>query len=714
MFSGSTLDRIMSTTSTVFTTGGASSSSGGASSSSVGASSSSGGASSSEEDDSYTTDPTISVSDENETHRVLSISLGRNTLPIIAIIMVIDISSSMEGSRIGTVLHAAKAIVQASTENIYIAFQTFGTSPESICDFIQMTPSNKEFLLGKISQIVARGGTDLLAALRSLFSTVQKTKLNCPIYAILLTDGEPQDINIFKYEAILQENMQEGKFKIVSIDVIGVGVSLNKPILNLLVHSTGGVFYYITNETMVPDIFAYYFANIRSSGLFDCIFRFELSSGSILETDFITKDASDIYTLNARTIQFGQNKTFLLKCSAGPIVIDSGVLTFTNSTKEPKMIRFHTGEERVDSTRILSNSTPVIPEMMKYEIYKLLSLIYAENIRSSTLYVHSMTALEEIYTKYSYFSSDSQVQSYLDDLIFDSDPNKGQIKRALKDFKDWGNKYLWSLYYAYQQQITINDKDASTAYFSGSCALSMIDDMYVTFKNIPYTGTINTTIQGSVSSVTSTDSYGRTYTYTALDTRGGSCFRGNSPVTMLDGSSIRIDQLLQGSTTKHGAVKYVIKSFCNNPLWKYSSGPNFVVGTENHPIHLNGWTSLKDCPGAEKQDLEISNEDSISSDVDDIHFMGEYVYSLCIVGSQLFEIRNIEVATFGHGIDDDMTSTHGKLASTFWGTTILTILDALEQKEFLENGILTLSSSDYFIRDEHGCTALFFRGETYC
>jgi uncharacterized protein YegL len=650
-----------------------------------------GGSSSSTTDDSTIIDikPRVSISKQfmfdGYSYQVLSTSLEKNNHPIIALMIEIDISGSMDGPKIGIVLHAVKAIIESSNDNVYIEFQTFDSKPEIICEFIQMTRENKDLLLGKLARIYARGSTNLINALKSIFFSIQKTSLNCPIYVILLTDGEPDGKVVSDYKLILDQNKIEGKFKIASLDIFGVGDRLDKKIIDLLTIKTNGCFYYITDETMVADIFAYYFANIKTTILFNGNLRFESSipDQEIIKTDFIEKDSSNIYSLNVGNMQFSQTKKFLLKYSGTtPITIDSAVFTFTTNENSVRTMRYTQSSELEGFTPILLNDASVIPEIMKYDIYQLLSYIYTENIRQSTCpFDIMMSKLDEIYRKYSSFSGDFQIQKYLNDLVNDSDPNKGQIKKAIQNFSTWGNKYLWSLFFAYQKQITINDKDESIQSFSGSSALLLISDFYQTFSRIPFVGVQRADIDYS-------------------NVRGGSCFKYDSPVTLKNSSVVLINQIQAGMELDCGKVIYVIMSLCKESLWKYSiSSSEFIIGTKNHPVLINGsWIALMDCPGATQEE---SNPN------------GEYVYSLCIENSESFKIRNIDVATIGHKIDDSKIATHGNLASTFWGVTILKILAKLNGERLLEDNILRMKSGDYFVRDKNGCYALFYQGVTY-
>lgn len=647
--------------------------------------------------------PSVSISKQfmfdGYSYQVLSISLDKYNHPIIALIIDMDISGSMSGSRIAIVIHAVKAIIESSNDNVYIAFQTFDSIPEIISEFIQMTRENKDLLLGKLDRIHAKGSTNLIDSLKSIFISIQKTSLTCPIYVILLTDGEPDSKILSDYKLILDQNKIEGKFKIASLDIFGVGDRLNKKIIDLLTIETNGCFYYITDETMVADIFAYYFANIKTTILFNGNIRFEINSDfEIIKTDFIgiiptsgqalqgssENDSSNIYSLNVGNMQFSQIKKFLLKStSSTPINIDSAVFTFINNENIFKTLRYSTESYELEEFNpILIDDTSVIPEMMKYDIYQLLSYIYTENIERLTCpFDIMMSKLDVIYRKYLPFSGEPQIQKYLNDLVNDADPNKGQIKKAIQNFSTWGNKYLWSLFFAYQKQITINDKDESIQSFSGSSSLLLISDFYQTFSRIPFVGVMRADIDYS-------------------NVRGGSCFKYDSPVTLKNGSVVLINQIQAGMELDCGKVIYMIMSLCIDPLWKYSiSSSEFVIGTKNHPVLVNGsWIALMDCPGAIQEE---SNPN------------GEYVYSLCIENSESFKIRNINVATIGHKIDDLKIATHGKLASTFWGVTILRILAKLNKEGFLEDNLLRMKYDDHFVRDKNGCYALFYQGITY-
>jgi len=638
--------------------------------------------------------PIVSLSKEFEfkdgfKYKQLSICTNQpNTQQKIGIKMSIDISGSMAGTRLGTVIHSAKVIVESSNENIYISIDLFDTGVRVLCDFIPMTLENKTFLLDELNKVITGGCTNLCAALDSIFQMSNETKLIFPIKAILLTDGEPNIKELSEYESIIRKYSIEGKFRINSLDIFGVGNNLNSYILKYLTTITGGIFSYISGPEMSGEIFANYIANIFTTLFFGGIFRFELGDAQIIEeTEFIKKDSDGIYTVDIGCLQNGQEKTFLLK-SRGEITIESGIFICIDIK--------NTSQRFIYSTElILTEEKNVISEMMKYDIFLFLSTIY--NLGNVPITDSIFSDLDELYLKYQpYSSTNSQVQKYLNDLINDSDSNKGQIKKALQSYitvryrsiqYEWGYYYIWALYFCYKNKITINGKDESTQSFSGEKAANLVSDFCSTFERIEYTGYADSRVEVTTS-----------YSPAGIPQRSISshsriCFRGDSLVELKSGEFCRIDEVISGTELKAGTVKYIIKSICYEKLWNYRS----VFGTSNHPIKVDGtWKSLKDCHGAVELELVPG---------------GEFVYSLCIENFvKSFEIHGIEVATFGHGCLDETENENGALASTFWGITILSILDGLDFIKVLENGILTLTSKDYLIRDKKTgwCKGLYY------
>lgn len=642
--------------------------------------------------------PVVSLSKEIDfqdgfKYKELCIGINQpNTQNQMGIKVSLDISGSMAGTRLGTVIHAAKVIVESSNENVYISIDLFDTGVRVICDFIPMIPQNKNFLLDELNKVVTGGSTNLCASLESIFEMSRDTKLLFPIIAIILTDGEPNIRELPQYENILRKYSIEGKFRIIRLDIFGVGNNLNSSILKYLTSTTGGIFSYISGPEMAGEVFANYIANLFTTLFFGGIFRFELTDGQIIEeTEFIKRGSESVYTVNIGTLQNGQEKTFLLK-SRGEITIESGLFTAMDIRNTSQ--RFSYSRES-----ILIETKNVIAGMIRYDIFLLLSTVY--NLGNVTIPETIFSDLDQLYLKYQpYSSSNPQVQKYLNDLINDADLTKGQIKKALRSYitmryssiqYEWGYYYIWALYFCYKNKITINNKDESTQSFSGEKASNFVRDFCSTFERIEYTGCADSRIEV-------TTSYSPAGVAQRNISSAGSCFRGDSPVELKSGGFCRIDEVIAGTELKAGTVKYILKSMYYDSLWNYCS----VVGTSTHPIKLDGtWKSLKDCHRAFK--LELSPG-------------GEFVYSLCIENFvNSFEIRGIEVATFGHGYNNETENENRAIASTFWGTTILSILDGLDLIKALENGVLTLSSKDYFIRDEKTgwCRGLYFRGKWY-
>jgi uncharacterized protein YegL len=600
------------------------------------------------------------------------------------ICILIDNSGSMSGSRINLVKHAAKALIKSSDGSIEIAIFTFSSRGVMVQQFYQMTEQNKDVFIQDITNIGIDGSTNLLAGLEITMNYIQSTlnPENIDTHLLVFTDGEPDNKNIVEYQRLLEPFYSDNKKPCV-IDVFGFGNSLSLDILKQIYTTGSGIFAYISDINMIGTIFGNYFANLVSTTMTNVKVSYELENA---------EGTIEIKTIEIGNLQSLQKKLYILDQPAGFTIGYVSIEYTTHSGKEV---------ERVET----------LPEIAVEEYQ--IDLIKLRNIVIHTLNmfiqgrisVHdAKRELNNVYDSFHVrFLTDPALLQYesvkeIQNLLFDirsTDVQKGQILKAFDNTNGWGKYYLIALCLAHISQTTINFKDKSLKFYSGSVSKTAYDDFNAIFDTIPF-------VQASSSSYYSSSSSSSSYTTTAADYNrcGGGCFDGAMFVRILDQNlevqNIQIKDLKRGHTLIDSNemlknIQFILKT-------KYSRQKMFnlngLIGTDTHPIFINGnWIKMKDAPGA----VEITDYD------------GEYLYTFSVcnieegnVNSSSFELNGIPCAAFGHGnTDKDVTHPeYSLLSSTFWGTRILDIFKIFEERGLLVNGTLTLECNYEYVRDE--------------
>ena len=132
-------------------------------------------------------------------------------------------------------------------------------------------------------------------------------------------------------------------------------------------------------------------------------------------------------------------------------------------------------------------------------------------------------------------------------------------------------------------------------------------------------------------------------------------------------------------------ITHILKTKCEETHCMFQLGE--LIGTNNHPIMDNNGKiiSLKEHPDA----VRLKNPST------------EWLISLAAVDENrnpvsFIDIEGIKCATFGHGHLDCNENDKGysRLSSTFWGRTILKIIETRGMKN-----VLILDGNYSFIRD---------------
>ena len=112
------------------------------------------------------------------------------------VVIVVDVSGSMTGTRIGMARDAAKAVLNTLTETDYATVIVFSSRADAYSTtLVQATEENKELMESWInSNVLAGGGTDFNAALSKAKEVLNNGGgTGCNKVVLFMSDGEPEE-----------------------------------------------------------------------------------------------------------------------------------------------------------------------------------------------------------------------------------------------------------------------------------------------------------------------------------------------------------------------------------------------------------------------------------------------------------------------------------------------------------------------------------------
>jgi Mg-chelatase subunit ChlD len=186
---------------------------------------------------------------ENVLERVLPVELAapsERQEPPVAIVLLVDRSSSMIGEKLGYAKQAAIAVVDKLSTHDQVGVIAFDADFEWV---VPLTPlDDKERVKSTVGNLGAGGGTRFYPALEDAYFALGSSDATVK-HAILLTDGESTDPDIFP---ALMARMRKNS---ITVSTVAIGRAADNRLLGEIAKLGGGRFSAAVNASDVPTIF---------------------------------------------------------------------------------------------------------------------------------------------------------------------------------------------------------------------------------------------------------------------------------------------------------------------------------------------------------------------------------------------------------------------------------------------------------------------------
>ncbi|KAI9202993.1 uncharacterized protein BJ171DRAFT_157778 [Polychytrium aggregatum] len=185
------------------------------------------------------------------------------------VVIVVDVSGSMEGEKMETVCRTVKYIFNTLRPQDRIALVKFNTQGQKVTSLIFCSPTNRLRFFRAVDSLQARGGTYLGSGLNAALDLLEQRQSRNPVSAImLLSDGEDNRENLEAYTQLT------ARFQTNPAPVYSFGYGADHDVDKMTSLAVGGAYAFVQNVDTIQDAFAGCLGAMRSVALQDISVQF--------------------------------------------------------------------------------------------------------------------------------------------------------------------------------------------------------------------------------------------------------------------------------------------------------------------------------------------------------------------------------------------------------------------------------------------------------
>jgi Ca-activated chloride channel family protein len=197
------------------------------------------------------------------------------------IVIVLDRSGSMKGSKIRNAKHAVLNLLSDLSEKDRFALIAYSDRVEKYSDLVSVTGVNRNRLISLVNGIWVGGGTNLGAGLQTGIDTLFKAeKIGNTGKIILISDGLANQGITDPFSLGNMASMAVGKE--FSVATVGVGTEFNEQLMSYIADRGAGNYYYLKNPRVFAKIFQKELNNSISTAATAVEIRIPLKGGMSL------------------------------------------------------------------------------------------------------------------------------------------------------------------------------------------------------------------------------------------------------------------------------------------------------------------------------------------------------------------------------------------------------------------------------------------------
>lgn len=185
---------------------------------------------------------------------------GKHKLPTLGLVIVMDRSGSMSGSKMSLAKEAAARSVELLNEGDTLGVIAFDDRPWEIIPTDVM--NDKDEAVNKILSITDGGGTEIYSSLKQAYDDLQPLDLQRK-HIILLTDG--QENSKREYRDMIEQGLSHG----ITLSTVAIGTDADGQLLKKMSEMASGRFYDVQDENMIPSILSRETAMISKTYIID-------------------------------------------------------------------------------------------------------------------------------------------------------------------------------------------------------------------------------------------------------------------------------------------------------------------------------------------------------------------------------------------------------------------------------------------------------------